>query len=149
MKKIYLFIVGILICLIISGCDLFSKNETKKEENVINNNADETIINDEDVYSDTPLPKESHMGRLFSKLDLKGEELYNSKAYLNFTKNDDIYFISLKELSEKYNYDISEFKGEDGTICDIDKSGILFDIDNKIRNKENPDSKVVSIIIGC
>ena len=152
MKKLKLSIIVFLLFFIISGCSLFEKTEINEEKNT--NDNIENVENDEtDENQLTPnnveLPNDSHMGILFSKLDLKGEELYDSKEYLKFSKNNDIYFISLKELNEKYNYDISIYKGEDGTICDIEESGILFDIEKKIRAVKKLDKPIVSILIGC
>ena len=139
MKKLKLSIIVFLLFFIISGCSLFEKTEINEEKNT--NDNIENVENDEtDENQLTPnnveLPNDSHMGILFSKLDLKGEELYDSKEYLKFSKNNDIYFISI-------------YKGEDGTICDIEESGILFDIENKIRAVKKLDKPIVSILIGC
>ena len=50
-----------------------------------------------------------------------------------------MYFISLKQLKDNYSYDISTFKGEDGTICDVNESGIYFDISNVMHLEYNDD----------
>ena len=163
MKKSYLLVIGIILLIILVVCSLFGvfeKKEDNKTNNTINENVNENnniiddttndIIDDNtEPHEDIELPKDSYMGKLFSKLDLKGEELYNSQEYLKYSKDDGIYFISLKELSEKYNYDISQYKSEDGTICDIENSGILFDTKNKTHIKKKDDKPFAPILSGC
>ena len=111
-----------------------SKSETKKER-VIEFSNDQSKLNDD------------NMKDLFLKLDSWGSKIYEKKEYLSFSKKNNMYFISLKELSEKYKYDISIFKDQKGTFCDIDVSGIYFDINND--RKINMDTPVRAVLVDC
>ena len=111
-----------------------SKEETKKER-VIEFSNNQSELNDD------------KMKELYLKLDSWGRNIYEKKEYLSFTKKNNMYFISLKELSEKYNYDISIFKDQNGTYCDSDISGIYFDINND--RKINMDIPVRSLLVDC
>ena len=110
------------------------KTETKKERIVEFSNHQSELNDDK-------------MKELYLKLDNWGRQIYEKKEYLSFSKKNNMYFISLKELSEKYNYDISIFKDKKGTDCDLDVSGIYFDIDN-IR-KLNMEIPLLSTLIDC
>ncbi len=75
-------------------------------------------------------------------------EIYNAKTYTKVEKTDGEYFISLKNLKEKYNYDISMFLNPTTyDKCDQEKTGVSFDIDN-VRNLEYKDAPIL-IMIYC
>ncbi|MGM9875232.1 MAG: hypothetical protein ACI32H_04865 [Bacilli bacterium] len=75
-------------------------------------------------------------------------EIYNSKTYTKVEKTNGEYFISLKNLKEKYNYDISMFLNPTThEKCDQEKTGVSFDIDN-VRNLEYKDAPIL-IMIYC
>ena len=54
-----------------------------------------------------------------------------------------MYFISLKELRDNFQLDISEFKGDDGTAYNIDESCIYFDVDSVMKLEYNEDFKPI------
>jgi hypothetical protein len=61
-----------------------------------------------------------------------------------------MYFASLKQLRDDFSYDISSFKGEDGTVCDIEDSGIYFDITNVMNLEYNDDFiPVLPSLVKC
>jgi hypothetical protein len=61
-----------------------------------------------------------------------------------------MYFVSLKQLRDDFSYDISSFKGEDGTVCDIENSGIYFDIANVMNLEYTEDFiPVLPSLINC
>lgn len=75
-------------------------------------------------------------------------EIYNNKTYTKVEKTNGEYFISLKNLKEKYNYDISMFLNPTThEKCDQEKTGVSFDIDN-VRNLEYKDAPIL-IMIYC
>ena len=138
MKKIILYIMIICSCLLLTGCGS-NKKDNKKEkskEEVVNVPEDGTITFSEEKVD---VPKGSHTEKLYSILNDYGHKIYQDKAYEGLEKKNDMYFASLKQLKEKFSYDITAFVGEDGTICDVDESGIYFDIDNKMNYKYNDD----------
>ena len=96
-------------------------------------------------------PKET---RYLTKMEMNEKlfgyatEIYNAKTYTKVEKTDGEYFISLKNLKEKYNYDISMFLNPTThDKCDQEKTGVSFDIDN-VRNLEYKDAPIL-IMIYC
>ena len=152
MKKVILFLIIIVSCFFIFGCE---KREEKKEEpkgnQMVQNeksNSEEDVV----IFSDdaTNIEAGSKMDQLFTSLLDFGTSIYKEKKYLYFKKVNSMYFASLKELNAKYNFDITNFTGDDGTSCDVEKSGIYFDIDN-VSKLEYTDNflPVLPILIGC
>lgn len=90
------------------------------------------------------LTKDEMSAKLFSY----ATEIYKEKSYTKVNKTNGEYFISLKDLKEKYNYDISMFLNpETHKSCDQDKTGISFDIDN-VRNLEYKSDPIL-IMVFC
>ena len=138
MKKIILFIMIICSCLILTGCGSNKKDNKKdnsKEEVV--NVPDEGVVSFSDEKVD--IQKGSHIEKLYNTLSNYGNKIYKDKAYEGLEKKNKMYFASLRQLKEKFSYDISSFVGEDGTVCDVDESGIYFDIDNEMKYEYNDD----------
>ena len=70
--------------------------------------------------------------------------------YRYYQKRNEVYFLSLNDLKNDFGYDISMFKNEDGTLCDVDNSGIFFDDEKKLRiDYPNGSNPISVIIIGC
>lgn len=134
----YILLIIIIIILIIVLFIHFSNK----------NNFNDIKISFQEETEKIELDKSTN--ELFKELYNYGVQVFDSKEYKRFDKKNNIYFISLYELNKKYDYDISNFKGSDGTVCDIDNSGIFFDIDHKIPTNNDKDVKpVIPILIGC
>jgi len=96
------------------------------------------------------IDKDSDEAKLFNILNEYGTKMYDSKEYEKFTTKNNMYFISLNSLEEKYGYDISSFKGPDGTVCNREESGIYFDINNTLKlDLSNGFKPVLPTLIGC
>ena len=147
MKKkgllIILFIFAILLIGFGSIYTLNSSNESASTEQ-------KESLNDDSQKNVTILDKNSYTAKLLDLLKGYGETIYATKEYENFEKKDKMYFISLKELNEKYGYDISVFKGEGGKACNAEESGIYFDIDN-VNNFDlsNGFKPILSTLADC
>lgn len=160
MKKIILILA---ICLLLVGCNKKNKpvttpaqNETNTTVKTNDNSTVELEENNTDIIGVTlsdkkiKIEESTGMPNLFDKLVKQGRELYKNKSYTNFEKRNEAYFISLKKLKSDFNYDISSFKGDDGTFCDIENSGIYFDVDNKMGVGFTGDTPpVIPMLIGC
>lgn len=140
MKKTILILVTlILLC----GCTLNTKI-TKEEQKDVKEEQKEK----KEEQKDAVIDEKSQMGQIFTKLNSYGNELYENKKYLEYyNKEDNTYFISLNELKE-LNYDVSNFKNENGDECDMELSGIEFDIEEKNDMKYNG-APIVSVLTGC
>ncbi len=141
MKKKYIFItLGIVsVVLIIIGI-IFLNREPKKIEPIEDNTEEETNVID----------LESYMGKLYTTLFEYANEIYDKKGYVNYPKRHNMYFISLNDLKKDYNYDISMFKGPDGKVCDVNESGISYDIDNYMHANYNDTYRpIFTELLGC
>lgn len=110
MKKILI----ILFCLLMVGCG--------KENNQI-------VV----TPPPNPEPKEEIMyteKEAQNRLKEIADEVYQKNKYLNYTKKDGKYFISLKELRDNLKYDTKKIDNLDGLVCDENETGIAIDIDN-------------------
>ena len=107
MKKIVIIICSLLLLV---GCN-------KKEiENP--NTPNET---EEHVIDPNYLTKEKISMQLYNY----GIEVYENKLYESFDKVDGKYYVSIKDLKEKYNYDTSMFVNDvSKNECDQEKTGI-------------------------
>lgn len=140
MKKILI----ITFCLIML-CSCENKNNNSDINIDINANSNQTSTEKENKII---LDDNTNYGKLVSTLLQYSRELYDKKEYVNYSKKDGMYFISLKELNEIYNYDISIYKNAKGDICNINESGITFDI----QRTKVTDLKVyptMVTLIGC
>ena len=149
MKKTFLILFA---CLLLIGCN--------KKTDVINNEANEVVNESESLdengrikmkVGDDDIDVSDYTAKLTEALLNKGVEIYMQKSYSTYSKRNGAYFISLSELEKGYNFDISIFKGQDGTVCDIDNSGIFIDVDYKIIDKEKMKNAppVIPTLIGC
>ncbi len=138
MKKIYVVIlVAILLILLGSIILIKPKNKEKEEEPEV-------------IYSFKPNYPDNYMGNLYNKLYQYSFKLYDNKDYLKYKKVEDFYFISLEDLKNDYQYDVSIYKGEDGTPCNLKDSGLYFDPDNKLdRVYDENNRPVIPDLIGC
>ncbi len=142
MKKIINILLLSILCLYISGC---TNNNDQNIDSEIPSEKQNTDI--EFSKEEKEIDENSKTSQMFTKLIEYGDELYNNNNYTKYGKKDNIYFISLNNL-ESLNYDISIFVGEDGIVCDKEKSGIYFDTDNFFKNNiQGP--PVIPILIGC
>ena len=146
MKRVFYILVVIISCFLLVGCTQKdtkknSSNETKTEEK----DSDKEFSKEEAV-----LDENSKEVKLLNELSKYGLELYQSKKYTDYSKKNSMYFISLTELNSKYSYDISDFVGEDGTVCDKEESGIYFDPDNVMKLEYTEDfPPVLPMLVGC
>lgn len=139
-KKIIIIVIIVLLINVALGLYLLIQNKKHSSDIKIN---DVTLTNEQIELDD-------YMNKLMEKLNEYGNTLVENNEYMKFEKQNDIYFISLMDLNEKYNYDISIFVGNDGTICDSEKSGIYFDKNQKIFKRDKNDKGItVPILIGC
>lgn len=140
MKKLIIILL-LTVSVFSTAC---SKNENKDtpNKNESPQEAKELIFTEEK----SNIVDGSHMYELFSKLTSYGREIYKNEEYIKYSKKDGAYFISLKELSKKY--DVSIFKGEDGTVCNQQNSGIYFDTDHVI-DKNSGKEPIIPILISC
>lgn len=152
-KKI-LYLFSILIIIIMIGLLVYNYINSRNDNN--SNNASPTEDKNNikyDTFSDEKVDilEDSRMALMYTKLNEYADELYKKQEYINYNKNNDIYFISLEEMKDKYNYDITMFVGEDGTVCDTKLSGIYFDIDYKIIPKDSSEDNppVMPTLIKC
>ena len=150
MRKKVIYIISILVIVLIIGILIYNyvQSNTKKIDNTTNNAYDIDIyFSDEKIKID----KDSQLDKMYSKLNEYGEEIYKMKEYINYNKRNDVYFISLSDMNKMYEYDISMFVGEDGTVCDTDLSGIYFDTEHKINNNQQGDmgTPLILTLIKC
>lgn len=151
MKKITNILLLSILCLGISGCtNNFAKDNNQENNQNIDSETTKEKQNIAIEFSkeEVEIDESSKTNQMFTKLIEYGDELYNNNNYTKYGKKDNIYFISLNNL-ESLNYDISIFAGEDGTVCDKEKSGIYFDTDNYFNIDFQEASPVVPILIGC
>ena len=160
MKEIYKIFIIVVICIMFTGCNNNKLEKPIDNLNGVNNDQNDIVVEDDNsqkkhsgdfVLSEekVQLEEDSHKEKMFEKLILYGSEIYEDKKYEGYPKRNEAYFISLKDLKNDFNYDISMFKNNDDE-CDIDNSGIFFDIDNKLGIKyEEGMEPVIPIIIGC
>ena len=154
-RKILIF--GLFILL--TGCNTI---ENRQNQNIVDNkvndlenneiveqqkNSNDFGLSDEKIELD----EDSYLNKLFEKLMSYGNEIYaNKKDYTTYSKRNGAYFVSLKDLKNDFNYDISMFRDDKGKLCDVDNSGILFDDDRKLGIDYLDNSNPISaIIIGC
>ncbi len=77
-----------------------------------------------------------------------GIDIYKNKTYEKFDKVEGKYYVSIKDLKEKYSYDTSMFVNDvSKNECDQEKTGIYIDLDNveKVEYKDYP----IMISIYC
>ena len=134
---------------LLTGC--FNQKEEKKESKEIEKTevqeeSFEVILSEEKSTNKNT----SHMEELYQKLEEYGDKIYQTEDYKSFPKSNNMPFISLKELEEKYHYDIQMFKGDDGTVCDVEHSGIFFDTDHFQKVEYEDDFyPILPSLVGC
>lgn len=126
-NKIFKITLFILISVTLCACKSNNEIEKQPENQPVKETITPTYTDDMKIkFGDekTKLDENSKLAKMFNKLSEYGKEIYDTKEYKNYKLKNDMYFISLNELSSKY--DISMFVGEDGTVCDKTNSGIYF-----------------------
>ena len=151
MKKLLLILIS---CLLLVGC---GKEEPKQPSNETNKTTEKETVKEKEydmniTISGEEQDKEASKTKteLLGTLRKKGEEIYKAKQYTKYNKRNGAYFISLAELEKDFKYDISSYKGSDGTECDKENSGLFFDVDSVMdtnRDKETP--PVIPMLIAC
>ena len=106
-------VIIILLLSILTGCKFSKDNDLNS--NTSNYNSVQNAEEAKKIY-DTLYDKLYNEGKLIYYLALKDE----------YSVDDNLYFISLKQLKEDFDYDISDFKDDKGAICNTDISGIYF-----------------------
>ena len=124
-KKLMIGIVIILILLMGSLITFVILN--KDDSNVVNNNNNTSNEEENDIVQLDDWEED-----VFNKLLEFAKEIQNNKLYTQFDMNEEgIYYVTLGDLRDKYNYDISDIKNENGELCNLDNTIISFDIDYK------------------
>ena len=137
MKKVGILLIVISLLLIGIGIVVFSDNFFQKRK--VDDTGKTEPVKIVGTYKD-----------LLQNLLRWGSYIYNRNEYLSFGKKNNIYFISLKELNEKYSYDISIFKDGDGTACDVEESGVYFDVDDVLGLTKGEHYEPISpALVGC
>ena len=158
-KKIVLVIIILIsLCLLSLGTYFYMQgdNKTKKEEPKTEEKEKKEKKQEEPTETDIKfsqdseyIEKDSVEGKLLSSLRNIGIEIYNGQKFTTYEKKNGAYFISLKQLSSDFGYDISEFKGKDGTVCDKELTGIYFDTEKQMGVELGDNPPVIPILIGC
>lgn len=151
-NKNILYILSIIIIIITLGLLSYNYINSSKNTNA-NNTASMEELTNKDTFSNekSDVLNNSKMASLYTKLNEYADELYKKGEYTNYHKDNDMYFISLKEMNDKYEYDISIFVGEDGTVCDTELSGVYFDTEYKILPKDTDSDTppIMPTLIKC
>ncbi len=137
-KKVLIVIIALSLLLIaFGGVYAYHLSSNDKQQNEQTDKKKKKTSNEEPGVNfskdKVELDKESLMAKQLEVLNTYAEKIYESKDYEQFGKKRNMYFISLNELHEKYGYDVSQFKGDDGKECNKEESGIYFDIDNTLK----------------
>ena len=148
MKKLFICLLIIVSCFLLTGCGKEKENDKKKEskEETVEVPKESVSFSDEKVE----ISEGSATDKMYRVLYGYGKAIYEAKAYEKYNKKNDMYFVSLQQLKDNFAYDISSFKGDDGTVCDVADSGIYFDIDN-VMNLEYKDDfiPVLPSLVKC
>lgn len=116
-----------------------SKNEKNSNEKIQDKFSNEKMeMNDRNIIN------------LLNQLNQFADTIYQSKGYEKYPKKDKMYFISLKQLNEDFDFDISNFVDEKGNTCDIEQSGVYFDTDDILKiDFRSAYYPIVPTLIGC
>ena len=145
MKGFKKLLAILLVVTLLFGCGKKEEpvdNNTKEEANKTQEENKTANLNDEELKEIKDL-----YDTLYKKLYAEGKEISGKVIIDKYKEDENGYFVSLEQLRDDFNYDISEFKSEDGTVCDIQLSGIAFIF--------NPDASVennvyfTSRLVGC
>ncbi len=146
MKKIFICLLIILSCFILTGCGSKDKTEKKSKGDRVDVPKESVSFSNEKIE----IAEGSQTDKMYKILYDYGKAIYDAKSYERLNKKNDMYFASLKQLRDDFSYDISSFKGEDGTVCDIEDSGIYFDITNVMNLEYNDDFiPVLPSLVKC
>lgn len=147
-RKILIFVVLIaIIGLLGFGYFSISDYSVRLKEN----NSEETEENVEEEEKETQ-ESVSYEKELSDKLIAIGEDIYNNREYKIdlYLSDNGAYFITMEQLRDSFQYDISTFVGEDGTACDYHLSGIFIDPDHKMNVEYiKYNVPVVPVFAGC
>ncbi len=160
-RKITIIVVVLLLILLLGfgGYNLLNKEDTKKNESTPTEKKDKKKGDKKQAGAEIQidlskerieLADDSSEAKQFDTLLEYGNAIYNDGKYSTYEKKNGAYFITLKQLQSDFNYDISSFKGSDGTLCDTEMSGIYFDVDHTIGVEYQSDKNPIApILIGC
>ena len=129
MRKVIMMMLIILMCLIFVGCN-------KKE---INNKSNDNQKEEKIEF----VEKTKYIDDLEANLIEVGNTIYETGKFKEYSQKKGAYFISLKELRDNFNIDISIYKGEDNTKCDENISGLYFSL------SESNEKNIFAQLIGC
>jgi len=142
MKKIYMIIIVIFLFLFLTGC---SSSKSSKKVNTVDDHSKEAS-----EQEGATVTEDFDRDQLYSFLSKYGVDIFKNKQYENYPKKNGMFFISLKQLQEDFSIDISIYKGSDGTFCDVNQSGIFFDLDNVLNLEYNDNfMPILPTLIGC
>ena len=150
-RKILIFVVLIaIIGLLGFGYFSISDYSVRLKEN----NSEETEENVEEEEKEKKESQESvsYEKEFSDKLIAIGEDIYNNREYKIdlYLSDNGAYFITMEQLRDSFQYDISTFVGEDGTACDYHLSGIFIDPDHKMNVEYiKYNVPVVPVFAGC
>ena len=136
-NMIIVFLLGLVIGIIATnGYYMFTN---KNVNSSVENNDSKTVLTD----SDKLYP-------IVEKLLEYGNEIYDKKGYATYSKRKGAYFVSLSDMEKDFNYDISMFVDSKGNYCDVDATGVYFDVDKKMQ-KEYADglNPIIVATNGC
>lgn len=126
MKKKLMIGIVIILVLLMGGLITFVLLN-KDDSNVVNNNNNASNEEENNIVELDGWEED-----VFNKLLEFAKEIQNNKLYTQFDINEEgIYYVTLGDLRDKYNYDISDIKNENGELCNLDNTIISFDIDYK------------------
>ena len=147
-RKILIFVVLIaIIGLLGFGYFSISDYSVRLKEN--NSKEPEEIVEEEEKETQESV---SYEKELSDKLIAIGEDIYNNREYKIdlYLSDNGAYFITMEQLRDSFQYDISTFVGEDGTACDYHLSGIFIDPDHKMNVEYiKYNVPVVPVFAGC
>lgn len=147
-RKILIFVVLIaIIGLLGFGYFSISDYSVRLKEN--NSKEPEENVEEEEKETQESV---SYEKELSDKLIAIGEDIYNNREYKIdlYLSDNGAYFITMEQLRDSFQYDISTFVGEDGTACDYHLSGIFIDPDHKMNVEYiKYNVPVVPVFAGC
>ncbi len=147
-RKILIFVVLIaIIGLLGFGYFSISDYSVRLKEN--NSKEPEENVEEEEKETQESV---SYEKELSDKLIAIGEDIYNNREYKIdlYLSDNGAYFITMEQLRDSFQYDISTFVGEDGIACDYHLSGIFIDPDHKMNVEYiKYNVPVVPVFAGC
>ncbi len=130
-----------------------NKKDPKTEEKEKENKGKEEKTPETEVklsQEQITIEDNSQQAICFDAIRKMGVEVFEADKYKTYEKKNGAYFINLNQFASDFGYDISIFKGEDGTECNKELSGVYFDNDHVLRDDYGDDAPaIVPILVGC